>query len=132
MKHTTARIALPALLVLSLLGAAGCSGDTGSTAPATTNAPAAADVIEYQVEGTAANATITFSTKDGGATTATDASLPWKQTIDAAGLTNDVGLMAVTGQGGGDVTCRVVKAGKVLAEQKASGVMAVASCTATP
>lgn len=143
------RLTLPAIAAVLIAGVvtAGCSTPTPSN-PTTTGAPvqptttgAASQVpkntnraVEYQVEGAAPSVAITYSTFTGGklgALTVSDAKLPWKQSTEVPAEFKEAGLMASTGMTNGDVTCRIVSAGKVLAEHHASGTLAVASCTAT-
>jgi hypothetical protein len=118
------------MLAIALLAAAATACSTPNPTQTTPNGHRA---IEYQVEGIAPSLTITYSTFAGGklgASTASDAKLPWKRSIEVPAGFKQAGLTAATGQANGDVTCRIVSGGKVLAENHSSGTTAVASCTA--
>lgn len=133
-------------IALRMLGAAllvavtaACSTPTPAQPPTTsgtsqtTAAAKNGHTIEYQVEGTAPSLTVTYSTFTGGqlgVNTVNDVKPPWKQSTVVPPTFAQAGLMAVTGRTDGDVTCRVVSGGKVLAENRSSGAMAIASCTA--
>lgn len=95
------------------------------------------DVV-YDVTGTSTDASIIYSTySDGGSKSesASGQALPWTKTITVKkGGAFDFSSFTVTataGQSGGDVACSITVDGKVVAEQKASGAFAVASCVAT-
>lgn len=104
------------------------------------DAAAASQPVEivYDVTGSAASSSITYSTyTDGGSQSesADGQALPWTKSITVKkGGTFDFSsfsLTATTGADGGDVDCKITVGGKVVSEQKASGQYAIASCVAT-
>ncbi|WP_349863757.1 MmpS family transport accessory protein [Leifsonia sp. WHRI 6310E] len=94
--------------------------------------------VVYEVTGTSTDSNITYSTYSDGASkseTASAQALPWTKSITVKkGGTFDFSsfsVVATAGMDGGDLACKLTVAGKVVAEQSATGQYAVVSCLAT-
>ncbi|MDQ4117653.1 MAG: MmpS family protein, partial [Actinomycetota bacterium] len=87
--------------------------------------PAGAQVT-YEVNGSGKAGSITFG-RGPAVAQATDAPLPWKQDSPAAQEPSDYTLAAVSGDGG-EISCRILVGGAVIAEDSAKGDYAAVSC----
>nr|WP_246298387.1 MmpS family transport accessory protein [Leifsonia soli] len=101
---------------------------------------AAAQPVEvvYDVTGTSADATVTYSTFNDGQSKLEQASnqaLPWTKSVTVKkGGVFDYSSFTLTGsngQDGGDVACKITVGGKVVSEQQASGAYATVTCNST-
>jgi hypothetical protein len=95
------------------------------------------DVV-YDVTGTSADTTVTYSTFADGQSKMEQASnqaLPWTKSITVKkGGTFDFSsftLTASAGQDGGDVACKITIGGKVVSEQSATGSFASVTCSSS-
>jgi hypothetical protein len=93
----------------------------GGAAPA-----AAAGQVTYEVNGSGSASTITFG-RGQAVAQLSGAQLPWKQESPAAQETSDYTLSAVSGDGG-EISCRILVNGAVIADNKADGQYAAVAC----
>lgn len=136
-------IAMILSIVLAITYTAGLAGAVSEgikTAAAEASVEADRDVtVLYEVTGTSAASSITYSTySDGNSGTeqANDQPLPFsKEFTIKAGGTFDYSsfyLLAMNGMDDtGDISCKITVDGKVVAEQTSTGEYASASCTAS-
>lgn len=130
--HTVRNVILGVVIGLVLV-IGGCMAVIGAGAKAASDSieKASAPVTyRYHVEGTAKTATVTYMNQSG-MSQAGDVKIPFDRDETFTGIVKLANLTATIGQRGGSVTCQVLdEAGKVLAENKASGPFA--SCSASP
>lgn len=114
-----------AILAMPFVFVIGCTAFVGAGIEAASQPVA----VTYQVEGSAGDATLTYST-ESGMSQESGADLPWSKTVEwADGFVAMPSVTGTAGMSGGDVTCRILGAdGAVLAENTASGLGASASC----
>lgn len=136
-------VAMILSIVLAITYTAGFAGVVSEgikTAQAESSAAADRDVtVLYEVTGTAAASSITYSTfTDGnsGSEQATDQPLPFSKefTIKAGGDFDyaSFSIFAMNGMDDtGDISCKITVDGEVVAEQTATGEYASASCYAS-
>lgn len=118
-------------LVLSALGLIVCTAWTAGVSSFVGRNTRDVTDVRYEVTGTAADPTITYSTlgDDGSATDQENATvLPWSKDIQIRGTLKASALTITTGAGGGTITCTVVVNGKATRSSTAAGPFAVASC----
>lgn len=119
---------LVGVLVLFVLGFAGCAAMLGAAGKAMEEATAPRTLV-YDVEGTA-RASISYW-QTGGMGSESSVKLPWRKEVQSDGFAWGT-LTVTTDQNGGEVLCRVSGPdGKVIAENRASGPFAMASCNGT-
>jgi len=87
-------------------------------------------VIVYEVSGDAAGVDVTYTTFGDTLTTnqETAATLPWSTEVTTKGLLKGGSLVVMTGESGGQVTCKVTVDGKEAKTATASGQFAIATC----
>ncbi|PPF29905.1 hypothetical protein C5C18_11485 [Rathayibacter tritici] len=137
-------VALILSIILAIVYTAGfASGVSDAIATAQAESSEAAAVprtLVYEVSGTAASASITWSTFDGttsGSEQATGQVLPFTKElqIQTGGdfTFQSFTLSALNGvDDEGDISCRITLDGEVVAEHTSTGAFASALCTATP
>ncbi|MEV0682110.1 MmpS family transport accessory protein [Actinosynnema sp. NPDC050436] len=87
--------------------------------------------VVYEITGTAARASATFTTYSGGDSSSNKeeiTKLPWKKEVTVTGLLSGAGLSAMTGPEGGSVTCKISVDGVEKKTATATGASAVAAC----
>lgn len=92
----------------------------------------------YQVDGTGSDVTVSYTTYSGDVTATqqqTGQSLPFEEdlTVGTGGAAtyNSYTVTATNGAADGDITCRIILDGTVVAEQTSAGAYSTASCTAS-
>ncbi|OXR40743.1 putative transport accessory protein MmpS2 [Nocardia cerradoensis] len=120
---------LGGILVLFVVLLGSCMALVGGVAHEVDKESKREVTVTYQVEGTSASSSITYSGRDFNIAQETDATLPWSKQVTIDGLGKTVSLSATTDEQGGDITCRVLVGDKVISEQKSSGPFASAHCT---
>ncbi|WP_280458040.1 MmpS family transport accessory protein [Nocardia carnea] len=85
--------------------------------------------VTYEVRGTGSDAAITYMGRDQGMARETAVSLPWRKDVPIGAWGRIVSMTAANGPDGGDITCRILVAGRVMTEQTSSGPYASASCS---
>ncbi|MEU4444406.1 hypothetical protein AB0K14_19145 [Actinosynnema sp. NPDC050801] len=94
-----------------------------------TAAPEPPTRVVYQVSGTAAGATVTYSTFHGGETRQEElTSLPWRMELLATDEPEHGVLTVTVGPDGGDVACEVRVAGVERRSATATGARTSALC----
>ncbi|MEV0548361.1 MmpS family transport accessory protein [Nocardia salmonicida] len=120
---------LGGVLLVFLVGLGSCIAIVATTVNEVDNEINRAVNVTYQVDGTGQASSITYSGRNMDIAQDTDAALPWTKEVSIDGIFKTVTLTASADADGGDVTCRILVGGEVLAEQTASGPYASVSCT---
>jgi len=81
---------------------------------------------DYEVKGTAKNATISYMNESGSISQETEAQLPWKRSSKGS-LGDIVGIFAQNNGETGNLVVEIVKEGKVLKSGEATGSFGVAT-----
>lgn len=116
MNRTTAALAT-ATLACGAFALTACSSDTVDALTGKT--------VTYEVTSDSGKAsTVTYSGKGGNQSQETDVTLPWKK----ADVEADIAVLSAQNSGGGAITCRILRDGKVQVEQTSNGEYAVVTC----
>jgi len=128
------------LAITYTAGFAGLIGDAVKTAEAKSSEAANKEIsIVYEVNGTATDASITYSTYSAGSSSTEQSSgqaLPFiKELTVKAGQQYDFASYSLQAQNGaedtGSVSCKITVDGDVVAEQTSTGAYATVSCSAS-
>lgn len=103
------------------------TSDTGTSGTGTA-ATGATGTVRYEVTGSG-RGSVTWTDGSGNMGQQTSARLPWSKDVKPADGFGFYSLTVTGGTGGGEVGCRIVKDGAVIAEQSAEGRFASASCS---
>ncbi|WP_130291137.1 MmpS family transport accessory protein [Pseudonocardia sediminis] len=110
------------------LDASSGNGQPGAAPAASSAAPQpAAAQVTYEVTGSGSADTITFG-RGSSVAQVSDAELPWTRTAPAVEGTAEYTVTAAGGSG--EISCKILVDGAVLAEEKADGDFAAVSCSA--
>ncbi|MGW0177895.1 MmpS family transport accessory protein [Nocardia sp. NPDC003345] len=85
--------------------------------------------VTYRVEGTGSGVSISYLGHDLGMAREIAAAVPWTKDVPVLDLGKIVSLTATNSAHGGDITCRILVAGRVLSEQTSTGPYASAGCS---
>lgn len=131
------------ILLIIIVSAANSGGTAPAPTPSSAPAPAApaapaspaGDVITYEVSGSGSATNITYiKDKNMGQEQVSSARLPWSKqvTFDDGGPLSfqPLSLIAQAGQGGGSITCRILRDGQELTSSTSSGPFSVVTCSA--
>lgn len=116
------------MLVCGLLAGGGTAVVEGVRNLAVREA-APALTVTYRVEGTGTGISISYLGRDLGVAREIAAAVPWTKDVPIFDLGRIVSLTATNSAHGGDITCRILVAGRVLSEQTSSGPYASAGCS---
>jgi hypothetical protein len=127
------------VLVVVIAGFVACAALIGSTAKSVDDNAKKVRSVTYVAESTGRTITVSYNTSTAsGVSTATAGSVKsgWSTQVDIAGfagpnMTVSLDSTLAARQKAGTVTCRILAAGKVVAENKATGEFATATCSAT-
>lgn len=129
-------VGIPAVVVVGILALATTGGDKDTSAPATSNTPAAeqttdGDTLTFTAETSdGSTASITYAGADMQITQHQDVPTPWS--VDIPGLNGKWDAMGanvtVQQNGSGDVTCHVLWNGEEVATNTSSGPYSIATC----
>jgi hypothetical protein len=75
-------------------------------------------------------ADITYTSRDFKSTSESDAVLPWNKQVTVTGFVKSVSVLATLDARGGTIQCRILRDGKVIAQDSKTGTYAVVSCAA--
>lgn len=114
-------------VVLCLVG--GCVAAVAGIATVSREETAPEIAVSYEVEGTAADVSVTYLGHDLGMTRETAAGLPWRRDVLIESFGTMVSLIAVNDADGGEVTCRILIGGRLVSEQTSTGPYASAGCS---
>lgn len=119
---------LLAIVVLIIGAFAACTAVVGTAVDSVDKESKKVVHVTYKVTGEGP-ATITYDV-NGNTTQDTEAQLPWSKETEVTGLSKYVSFMASNGiEASGKITCQVLRDGKVIIENTASGPGASASCS---
>lgn len=129
-------VGIPAVVVVGILAVATTGGDKDTSAPATSNTPAAeqttdGDTLTFTAETSdGSTASITYAGADMQITQNQDVPTPWS--VDIPGLNGKWDAMGanvtVQQNGSGNVTCHVLWNGEEVATNTSSGPYSIATC----
>lgn len=119
------------IVVVIILGIGSCTALLGKGLEEVEKESKREIEVVYEVEGTAPTVSVSYSSGESNHAMESGKPLPWRKEVTVTGFLKTARLTATSGigEGGGDITCRILVDGKVKAEQTGGGDFASVTCS---